>query len=372
MSYSSLPSDWIKKFADPYATLGIPVAADDRRVLKRYRDVAKLLHPDRYALAEGDDKELATQLLARLINPAYEELKQEKGRAEHTSLLRIKVRRLCREGPLTPTSDIARKLMEHPATAVDTFYEQAISTLAESQYQSLDLETVESVTQQLSELNLVYLQLKMGDGIIRERRTGLITATEAKPVQVAPAPTNPEVATESYDQRHYRRAQEYAKKGAWTQAIQELRDAIKIKATKSEYHSLLGVAYLQQQKLPGMAKVHLKRAYELNPQDPLVLKFGSKVGLPVPASVRANHHTHNNRHTNSNGKRPQPPKPQATGHSSNATRKPSSTVNRVVHQRSFWDWLLGKQVGNPISNNGTRQAVKSDKKGWLAAWFSGR
>lgn len=363
MTHSALPSDWIKKFADPYAVLGIPVAADDRRVLKRYRDIAKLLHPDRYALAEGNEKELATQLFARLVNPAYEQLKQDKGRTEHAALLRIKVRRLCREGPLTPRSDIARQLMEHPATAVDTFYEQAITTLAESQYQSLDLKTFESVTEQTSELNLVYLQLKMGDGIVRERRTGLIAAAEAKPAQFTPTPTNPEVVAESYDQRHYRRAQEYAKKGAWTQAIQELRDAIKIKATKSEYHSLLGVAYLHQQKFPGMAKVHLKRAYELNPKDPLVLRFGAKVGLLVPSSARAN------THVSKNGKHPQASKSQAPSiRPNNGTQ----TQTQPEKPRKFWDWLLGRQSGNATSKNGTRQAVKPNKRGWLTAWFGGR
>jgi curved DNA-binding protein CbpA len=359
MSYSALPSEWIKKFADPYAILGIPVAADDRRVSKRYRDIAKLLHPDRYALAGGNETELATQLFARLVNPAYEQLKQDRGRAEHTALLRIKVRRLCREGPLTPESEIARTLMEHPATGVDTFYEQAISTLAQSQYESLELEQFESITRQISELNLVYLQLKMGDGIVRERRTGLIAAAEAQPVQFTPAPTNPEVVTESYDQRHYRRAQEYAKKGAWNQAIQELRDAIKIKATKSEYHSLLGVAYLHQQKFPGMAKVHLRRAYELNPKDPLVLKFGAKVGLPVASPGR----THNN------SQRSQPPKPRsAPARSSQGSPKPSQSVDR----RGFWDWLLGKRSDRAQFSDSAQPPAKTQKRGWLAALFGGR
>jgi curved DNA-binding protein CbpA len=358
MSYSALPSEWTKKFTDPYATLGVPVATDDRRVLRRYREIAKLLHPDRYALTEGEEKELATQLFARLVNPAYEQLKQEKGRAEHLALLRLRVRRLSREGPLPLKSEKARKLLEHPASGVDVLYEQSISTLAEAQYQSF--EQFESITHQICELNLAYLQLKMGEGMVRERRTGLIAAEEAKPAQFTPAPTNPEVVTESYDQRHYRRAQEYAKKGAWTQAIQELRDAIKIKATKSEYHSLLGVAYLYQQKFPGMAKVHLKRAYELNPRDPLVLRFGAKVGLPVSPQSRSQGQT------SPKSKPPQAAKSQVTT-ASNGTRKSAPPVS----QRSFWDWLLGKPANQAGSHHGPRP-VKSNKKGWLAAWFGGR
>lgn len=282
MSQSSLPLDWTNKFTDPYAVLGISVTADDRRVLKRYRDIAKLLHPDRYALDGGNEKELATQLLARIVNPAYEQLKQEKGRTESVALLRIKVRRLCREGPLTPQSDIAHQLMEHPASAVDVFYEQAIAQLADSQYQQFD--QFEIVTDQLSELNLVYLQLKMGEVFFREKRTGLVASNEAKPLQFTPTSAAFETSVESYDQRHYRRAQEYAKKANWTQVVQELRDAIKIKADKSDYHALLGVAYLQQ-NLQGMARVHLRQALKLNPNDPLATRFAAKLGLGDAAST---------------------------------------------------------------------------------------
>ncbi|MDX2232370.1 MAG: J domain-containing protein [Leptolyngbyaceae cyanobacterium bins.349] len=280
MSQSSLVSDWVNQFTDPFAVLGVAVTADDRRVQKRYRVAAKCLHPDRYIDADEATKDLTVKLLSRLINPAYEKLRQDKERKENLALLRLQVRRLTREGPLSPKSAIARQLMERPVSNVDVFYEQAIAELAETQFDPHHNFPI--VTEQMAELNLVYLQLKMGDLGVQEKRTGLIAASQAKPIQFAPVPTNPEVAAESYDRRHYRRAQEYAKKGAWSQVVQELRDAIKIKADKSQYHSLLGVAYLNLEKpLPGMAKVHLKRALELNPQDPCGLKFGPKLGLAV-------------------------------------------------------------------------------------------
>jgi curved DNA-binding protein CbpA len=44
--------EWLNLLTDSYAVLGVSVAADERRVLKRYRSVAKLLHPD--SLAYGD------------------------------------------------------------------------------------------------------------------------------------------------------------------------------------------------------------------------------------------------------------------------------------------------------------------------------
>ena len=192
MAQSTLPSEWLTNFSDPYAVLGVSLAADDRRILKRYRTIAKLLHPDHYTpenstSEDGITKDLASQLFARLVNPAYQKLKQEKGRKENVSLLRLQVRRLYRIAPLAPKSDLARQLTQQPINGVDVFYEQAIAQLAEAQYQPLD--QFESLTQQLGELNLVYLQLKMGDVLMREKPTGLVSATEAKPIQFTPADT---------------------------------------------------------------------------------------------------------------------------------------------------------------------------------------
>ncbi|SRR5579883_829623 len=284
MSQSALPSEWLTRFFDPYAVLGVSVVADDRRVLKRYRAVAKILHPDSYALADDTTKEFASQLFARLVNPAYQKLKQEKGRKENVSLLRLQVRRLYSKAPLNPQSELSRQLIQQPVNGVDVFYEQAITKLAEFQYQPL--EQFEPLTQQIGELNLIYLQLKMGEVLVREKPTGIVPASTPKQAPVVPEPPSP--PAENYAQRHYRRAQEYMKKGSWKDAEQELRDAIKIEAGKSEYHALLGVAYLQQ-NLPSMAKVYLRQALKLNPKDPLACRFAPKLGIEmsVPENGRS-------------------------------------------------------------------------------------
>lgn len=271
MSQRSIPSDWLDKFSDPYAVLGVAVTADDRRVQKRYRNVAMLLHPDRYVSAEAAIRETANEMLMRVVNPAYEKLKQEKSRTESAALLRFQVRRISREGILKPQSDLARQLMTHPATEVDVFYEQAVVRLADAQYQPI--EQFEVTTLQLSELNLVYLQLKMGEVLVRERPTGIVPAQE-KPIQVAPTPSS----ADSYARRHYKRAQQYMKNQRWSQAVQELRDAIKLEADKSEFHALLGVAYLQQ-NLTGMATVYLRQALKLNPNDPLASRYAARLGI---------------------------------------------------------------------------------------------
>jgi curved DNA-binding protein CbpA len=287
MSQTLFSSEWLNQLSDPYAVLGLSVAADERRVLKRYRTIAKLLHPDSLAAADPTVRNLATRILARLVNPAYQRLKQEKERAETMALLRLKVRQINRDEPLLPQGEAAQQLLKLPLHDADVFYEQSVVKLGDLQYQRLD--QFEAITRQLGELNLAYLHLKMGEPVIREKRTGIVSAPQAKPMQFAPSQTEtPQIAI-NYAQRHYYRAQEYAKKSNWTQVVAELRDAIRLEPNRSEYHSLLAKAYLMQ-NLIGMAKVHFRQALKFDPKDPLALQYAQKLDLaePVPkATARA-------------------------------------------------------------------------------------
>lgn len=330
MVQSSLPPDWLQQFSDPYAVLGVSVAADDRRIQKRYRQVAMVLHPDRFAVGNPESQELASQLLARLINPTYEKLKQEQDRKENLALLRLQVRKLTREKPLSPKSELAQQLMKHPASDVDVFYEQAVLKLAESQYQPLD--QFQTVILQLSELNQVYLRLKMGNVPIREQRTGLVPATEARPVQFTPAPSSPETVTESYAQRHYRRAQEYARQNNWPKVVQEMRDAIRIEADKSEYLALLGVAYLKQ-NMTGTAKAYLRQALKLDPDDAIANRYAERLGLTITPMTPSPQ----------NGRSPQPSpaaKPSNTPRSNSAnSSQNSSPTPTPPPNRGLFGWV---------------------------------
>lgn len=312
------------------------MTADDRRVQRRYRKVAMALHPDRFALEKDDSSQLAEGLLARLVNPMYERLGQEKGRKETLALMRVKVRRLTDRGPLDLKTDLARKLLQHPASEVDVFYEQGVTQLSESQYQPLSQAQFELVTQQLGELNLVYLQLKMGDAApVREQRTGLVPSAEPKPTQFTPAPTNPAIPTESYAERHYRRAHTYMKQGNFTAAERELRDAIKIDPAQSSYHALLGAAYYYLNR-HAMARVYLRQALKLNPTEAIAVRFAKKLGADVAPSSS----------TPQNGKRPTAspqarrsgnkpaPQPQTTkpaGKDSMPTATRSSLLQRLLN-----------------------------------------
>ncbi|MEO0807992.1 MAG: DnaJ domain-containing protein, partial [Cyanobacteria bacterium J06643_4] len=111
---------------DPFALLGISVSADEKRIAKRYRQVAKQLHPDALTGTAADTAAdattdaattnnsgltatLAAQVIARIVNPSYQKLKQEKTRQATLSMIRLRVRRLVRTEKLVPTFSDAQQ-----------------------------------------------------------------------------------------------------------------------------------------------------------------------------------------------------------------------------------------------------------------------
>lgn len=279
MPHAAFSPEWLNRFTDPYALLGVSVAADERRILKRYRVVAKQLHPDALVDVPAELRLLADQVLPKLVNPAYQRLKQDKGRNEVLATLRFKVRRLSRDQQLQPTSKPSKYLLDVAEAEVDVFYEQAVDQLCDRQYESLA--NFETCTQQLSELNLVYLRRKMGAPVIREKRSGLVAATTIAADAPADHLANGGKSSGlAYADRHYGRAQEYLKGKNVQAAIQELKDALKIDPKNSSYHCLMGQAYLLQ-KLPGMAKVHFKQALRLNPSNAVALKYARQLNLTM-------------------------------------------------------------------------------------------
>ncbi|MGF1524791.1 MAG: DnaJ domain-containing protein [Leptolyngbyaceae cyanobacterium] len=285
MTSSAFSTDWIKQFSDPYAVLGVSVTADERRISKRYRQIAKQLHPDQQIDADESAREFAGQMLTRLVNPAYQRLKQDKGRAETLATLRFKVRRLTREEKLVARQASSKHLMEAEEVEVEVSYEKLLSELAGTQYSSAE-DFIQQTTA-IAELNLIYLRRKMGDPVIREKRIGLVAATTTQKSDASYAGANTTTSTVSstedtkssdYAQRHISRAKAYINKKSYTQAIQELRDAVRIEPKNSQYHSMLGQAYLLQ-KMVGMSKVHFRQALRLDPNNLVALKYARKLEI---------------------------------------------------------------------------------------------
>jgi curved DNA-binding protein CbpA len=285
-------NDWLTHLSDPYAVLGISLAADDRRVLKQYHTVAKCLHPDRHIGKDAATHAFVGQLVAKLINPAYEQLKQEKHRSEVIALLRIQVQQMVRQGSLIPKSDVARQLMRQPVQTAEVFYEQQVSQLALNLYSSFD--RFEGIVNQLRELNLVYLQLKMGAGnqVLREKRTGLVPSVPPTNRVASPPVIIATPEPKSYATRHHDRAKQYLEKGAYDKAIQELRDALRMEASNAEYHALLSYAYLCS-NLSGMAAVYCRQALKLEPSHKLANQIAKKLNIQVKSSPETTQSTPN-------------------------------------------------------------------------------
>jgi curved DNA-binding protein CbpA len=268
-------------FTDYHAILGIPVNADVKEVRKRYLKIARNLHPDSKKAGSDADKKLANQLLSKLVNPAYEILSQ--GNRDYFVSLGHMGRRLAAEGGKISIASEAAKQLARSGANLDNAYKSSLQSIATIQYESLD-QALEKIAE-ISELNLVYLMLKGGKG------EGIKTASGKTPTAASaadgkiPASTSPQGASggssskgpESYRAArvddYIRRAEGYMAKDKnnFAAAVLELREALKLDQRNSTCHSLLGIAYLKQNQ-PGMARVHINQALQLNPQDEKALK----------------------------------------------------------------------------------------------------
>jgi curved DNA-binding protein CbpA len=260
-------------FIDYHAVLCVPVDADVKDIRKRYLKIARRLHPDSNATASAAEKQLATELLSKWVNPAYEKLSADRTRGEYMVVLSQMGKRLVQESSSVElNTDLARQLACVPN--VDLAYKSAILKIAETQYDSL--EKVLQIVAHISELNLVYLMRSAGKSFAASQQaaqskidTSVSTQNKATntppPAPVAP-PKEDSVAIQ-----YLRRAQELLGKNQLAQARVELQDAIKLEPNNSRCHSLIGVVYLKQNQ-STMAKVHFDRALQLDPNDEMALK----------------------------------------------------------------------------------------------------
>jgi tetratricopeptide (TPR) repeat protein len=304
MSQTYLTPQWLEMLSDPYAVLGVPVAADERRIIKRYYSLAKLLHPDRYINDRNENKQLAQVILTHLINPAYEYLiKQSDSRSNNLAMLNQEASYFNLENRKLIDNPYARQMTQMSALEADFFYQQAVNCYSPTQYVSL--EQAYQVTKSLSTLNLVYLKIQSSqlgtnvpidkvfspdiptssqltpEGLKQENNNSILEVVSKEPVEIKPA--------QNYAQRHYQRGIIYIKQAKWSEAVIELRDAIKLEPKNSDFHALLGLVHYKQNLL-GMARVYTRQALKLNPKQALALKYAAMLGIEengkiLPSSV---------------------------------------------------------------------------------------
>lgn len=252
-------------FTDHHAILGVPIDADFKEIRKRYLEIARCLHPDSCAAESLADKQQASQLLSKLVNPAYEKFSKDTNRAEYIVLLKEMSKRLGQESNCFDLkSEVSQQLNQ--TNNIDHVYKTSLAKLAETQYKSFD--QVQQMIAQISELNLVYLMRKGGSTLQSQPPKSIGTSPSQTPsTPTAPPPSQPETIVDQY----YRRAQALIEKNNFAQARVELQDALKLEPHNGRCHSLMGVVYLKQNQTT-MAKVHINKALQLNPKDPIALK----------------------------------------------------------------------------------------------------
>ncbi|MFZ4665749.1 MAG: DnaJ domain-containing protein [Prochlorotrichaceae cyanobacterium] len=295
---------FLDDFRDCHAILGISVEADAKAIRKRYLKVAQRLHPDSFVNSSGDEKELATELFSKLVGPAYNTLSKDRDRKEYLLLISLKGKQgIQQRTSIQSFCDLAKQVWSSNKPEED--YANAIVQLSDRQYE--DLSQVLWVTGQLSEVNLVYLMRREAQGQPSSSRQsgssaapatasssnasgGMATSASSSTTEMP----NPTIAKPSVVEGYLRRAEEYMAKKAYAQAILELRDALNLAPKDSRCHSLMGVIYLQQNQLT-MAKVSIKRALELNPQDTTAIKTRvqlEKLGQVIEPGQRTSSSSH--------------------------------------------------------------------------------
>lgn len=256
-------------YSDHYAVLGVAVDSSASEIRKRYMKLARMLHPDSY---EGTNKEQASQILSRLVNPAYQVLSQEKERNDYSLLLRLVGQRANLEFDTVKISAASAKALLS-SDEYETFYQTAIQDLALQQYGQLS-ESVECI-EQISELNLAYLLRRESTQSGKRKYSEPSLPVPAEPVSPEasmttqtrePAAAAPSTTSEGYVKQYLRRAEDLAAKKLYAAASQELRDALRLDPQNVRCHALMGTVYLKQ-KQPKMAKGHLTQALKLDPNN---------------------------------------------------------------------------------------------------------
>ncbi|MGL5079957.1 MAG: J domain-containing protein [Microcoleaceae cyanobacterium] len=274
-------------FTDSHAILGVPLNVEFNEIRKRYTRIARRLHPDTCPFKDPAEKELAKQVLAKLVSPAYNRFSKEDERKEYALLLKTIGDRVIKERQtLQIQSETAKQLVKAPD--YQNTYEALLQQLAQKQFDSPS--QVVAIIGEISELNLAYL--------LRSSRTGGVSMAQpqAKSAASSSASTATSTATatatssrppkDSFVDQACRRAEQLIATQDYTQALSELKEAVRREPDNSRCHALLGLAYLKHNQ-PKMASPHIKRALTLDPSQPQALEVQKQLDKAGASSTGA-------------------------------------------------------------------------------------
>ncbi|MGB3512369.1 MAG: DnaJ domain-containing protein [Microcoleaceae cyanobacterium] len=254
-------------FTDHHAILGVSLDAEFGEIRKRYIRVARRLHPDTCPFESEGDKELANQLLSKLVSPAYDKFAKESDRAEHSVILgKLSQTVTQQRSQIKFKTDTAKQISR--AGDYQQIYKVALQELATGQYESVDKSL--AIIEEISELNLAYLLRKPPVGGTKPPPPPPPPPVKSSGDSVNPASAKPSRQNANVEQA-CNRAETLISAKNYAKATLELKGALKIEPNHSRCHALLGLCYLQQNQ-GTMAKIEVKKALGLNPQDPKALE----------------------------------------------------------------------------------------------------
>ena len=240
---------------DYHAILGVPLDAGPQDIRRRYMRVARALHPDTTGHLSEEDRQIAAQLLSRLVNPAYEKLFNDKVRAEHNLILKMIGQRVAQD-TLPFETEAANLLLRQ--SDPEAYYRETLAKLNERQF-AIPHETMQ-VINEISELNLAMLRWQYaGNTVAFVNPPAPTPEAPATSTPTASPPATPEPAQPSFLDQFYNRAEELVRLKDYPGALRELDDALKLDSGDARCLSLKGYVYLQTNQLK-MAKIHFERA----------------------------------------------------------------------------------------------------------------
>jgi DnaJ domain len=151
-------------FNDSHAFLGVSIDADHRGIRDRYKEIARLMHPDSARWQTEEEKNMATKMFSSLVSHSYSQLSRSALLQEQQVMLELLGKRILAEaGKVDLISDVAKQLYKEGTGAVNGTYQRLVRELADRQYQQLDASM--DITGQISELNMVYLLRRQNQAI---------------------------------------------------------------------------------------------------------------------------------------------------------------------------------------------------------------
>lgn len=275
---------------DYYAVLGVPVYANAQEIRLRYLKIAYQLHPDTCKISDENYKKKASQILSKLVNPAYENLYKDKPRRECELILGEISRKLAADAYKITIATESAKTLFNQDHGREKLYTELLEKLAVEQYQ--DLDKIITKIALISELNMVYVMFQTESERTSTRKINVPSATSEKsPVIVSASNQESSEPTKNINSageddssgstmsrlsRLIRSATQSKEQGNFEQGVLDLREALKIEPNNSTSHALIGSIYLEQGNLT-YGKIHIKKAIQLDPNNSLAKESQEKL-----------------------------------------------------------------------------------------------